>query len=59
VIGCFLTQIDAGCAVLELRIRAPVTRERDVLRSKLVAALARRFAADAPGTQADQRPSFL
>jgi small conductance mechanosensitive channel len=59
VIGCFLTQIDAGRAVLELRIRAPAVGERDALRSKLVAALARRFAAAAPGTQADQQPSFL
>jgi small conductance mechanosensitive channel len=59
VIGCFLTQIDAGRAVLELRIRAPLADERDALRSKLVAALARRFAAAAPGTQADQQPSFL
>jgi len=59
VLGCFLTQIDGPRATLELRIRASSVAERDALRSKLVAALARRFAAPGAGTADDRQPSFL
>ena len=59
VLDCFLTQIDGARAVLELRVRAPLGSERDALRSKLIAALARSFATDGAGTPADQQPSFL
>jgi small conductance mechanosensitive channel len=45
VIGCFLTRIDDSGAVLELRVRGPAPAERDSLHSKLLAALAQRFAA--------------
>ena len=59
VLGCFLTQIDGAHAALELRLSAPSPAERDALRSKLVGALARHFAASGAGTPADQQPSFL
>jgi small conductance mechanosensitive channel len=59
VLGCYLTQIDAGRAALELRIRVASVSERDALRSRLVTALAQRFAESGAGTSADQQPSFL
>jgi small conductance mechanosensitive channel len=59
VLGCFLTQIDGARAALELRLRAPSVAERDALRSRLLAALARHFAAPGAGTPADQQLSFL
>jgi small conductance mechanosensitive channel len=59
VIGCYLTQIDGDRAVLELRIRSPSLAERDVLRSRVVTALAQHFAAQDAGTSAEQQPSFL
>ena len=40
VIGCFLTQMDAASATLQLRLRAPDAAGRDKLRSKLLAHLA-------------------
>ena len=58
VIGCFLTRIDTARAVLELRVRVPAATDRDSLRSKLVAALAARFAATSCGASAGQLPSF-
>ena len=45
VVGCFLTRMDDGGATLELRVRAPAGAERNALRSKLLEALARGFAA--------------
>jgi len=44
VAGCFLTRMDAASAVLELRLQAPDAASRDSLRSRLLAALVRRFA---------------
>jgi small conductance mechanosensitive channel len=58
VIGCFLTRIDTSRAVLELRVRVPQGADRDSLRSKLVAALAARFAATNFGAPSGQLPSF-
>jgi len=43
VIGCFLTKMDGASITLELRLVAPDAGERDTLRSKLIANLARRF----------------
>jgi small conductance mechanosensitive channel len=43
VLGCFLTKIDGSGATLELRVRV-TDGDRDAARSKLLAALARRFA---------------
>lgn len=43
VIGCFLTQMDAASATLQLRLRVPDVAGRDKLRSKLLAHLAREF----------------
>ncbi|HET9330980.1 MAG TPA: mechanosensitive ion channel family protein [Steroidobacteraceae bacterium] len=42
--GCFVTRIEAGAAVLELRVRPPQGADRDALRSQLLTALARAFA---------------
>jgi len=58
VIGCFLTRIDSARAVLELRVRVPEGADRDSLRSKLVAALAARFAATNFGASPGELPSF-
>jgi small conductance mechanosensitive channel len=58
VLGCFLTRIDTAHAVLELRVRVAAGADRDALRSKLVAALAARFAATSFGAPAGQLPSF-
>jgi small conductance mechanosensitive channel len=58
VIGCFLTRIDTGRAVLELRVRVPEGADRDSLRSQLIAALAARFAATNFGAPAGELPSF-
>jgi len=44
VLGCFLTRIEAASAVLELRVQVPPDAGRDELHSRLVSALARRFA---------------
>src|SRR5579872_3780667 len=43
VVGCFLTKIDPGSITLELRFKAPDAAGRDVLRSKMLTALPRRF----------------
>jgi small-conductance mechanosensitive channel len=56
VIGCFLTQMDAASATLQLRLRVPDVAGRDKLRSKLLAHLAREFSS-AERTGADV-PSF-
>jgi small conductance mechanosensitive channel len=58
VLGCFLTRIDAAGTALELRVRVPSADERDALRSKLVAALAKRFAASTIQPPGGRRPSF-
>lgn len=58
VIGCFLTKMDATAATLELRLRAPNAAGRDKLRSKLLAQLAQRFAAERLGGSGADVPSF-
>jgi small-conductance mechanosensitive channel len=58
VLGCFLTRIDATGMTLELRLRPPAATERDALRSKLVAALARQFAARGLDKEGVRRSSF-
>jgi small-conductance mechanosensitive channel len=58
VLGCFLTRIDATGMTLELRLRPPAGTERDALRSKLVAALARQFAARGLDKEGVRRSSF-
>jgi small-conductance mechanosensitive channel len=57
VLGCFLTKIDAAGATLELRVRVPDT-DRDSARSKLVAALAQRFAESGPEAKGERPASF-
>ena len=57
MLGCFLTKIDAAGATLELRVRVPDT-ERDSARSKLVAALAQRFAESGPDAKGEGPASF-
>lgn len=58
LIGCFLTRVEAGAATLELRLRASDAMHRDVLRSKLLAELARRFAAAQPAVTGAEAPSL-
>jgi small conductance mechanosensitive channel len=58
VIGCFLTRMDAGHAVLELRVRVAQQTDRDALRSKLLSVLAQRFAAAGAPLQGGEPPSF-
>jgi small conductance mechanosensitive channel len=58
VLGCFVTRIELTAAVIELRLRAPEAAERDALHSKLVAALARSFAANGLDSQGAGRASF-
>ena len=58
VVGCYLTKIDGSGATLELRLQAPNVAERDVVRSKLLSQLAKRFNENAePGASADA-PAF-
>jgi small-conductance mechanosensitive channel len=56
--GCFLTQMDAGSATLQLRLRAPDPAGRDKLRSKLLAHLSREFSAAKLGGTGDDVPAF-
>jgi small-conductance mechanosensitive channel len=58
VMGCFLTRLEAAEAVLELRIRAADVQDRDALRSKLVTAMAQRFAQSGLDSQGSERASF-
>ena len=58
VLGCFLTRIDAAGMTLELRLRPRAATDRDALRSKLVAALARQFAARGLDKEGVRRSSF-
>jgi small conductance mechanosensitive channel len=58
VLGCFLTRIDAAGTTLELRIRPPAGADRDTLRSQLLDALARQFAARGLDKEGIRRPSF-
>jgi small-conductance mechanosensitive channel len=58
VLGCFLTRIDAAGTTLELRVRPPPGTDRDTLRSQLIAALARQFAAQGLDGEGARRPSF-
>jgi len=58
VSGCFLTKVEAAAVTLELRLRASGSAQRDVLRSKLLGELPRRFAGahDASGSET---PTFV
>lgn len=56
--GCFLTRMEAATAVLELRLQAPDAASRDSLRSRLLAALAQRFAQAGLGVGAAEPASF-
>jgi small-conductance mechanosensitive channel len=58
VAGCYLTKIEAANAVLELRVQAPAAGGRDELRSRLMSALARRFAEAGFEPPGAERPSF-
>ncbi|MFI4868645.1 MAG: mechanosensitive ion channel family protein [Steroidobacterales bacterium] len=58
VAGCFLTRMEAATAVLELRLQAPDAASRESLRSKLLAALAQRFAQAGFGVGAAEPASF-
>jgi small-conductance mechanosensitive channel len=58
VVGCFLTKIDAAAITLELRFKAADAAGRDALRSKVLAALPRRFAAAKIGSSGTELPGF-
>ncbi len=58
VVGCFLTKIDPGSITLELRFKAPDAAGRDVLRSKMLTALPRRFDEAKIGSSGTDLPSF-
>jgi small conductance mechanosensitive channel len=58
VLGCFLTRIEAESAVLELRVRTPADANREELHSRLVAALAGRFAEAGVDTHGTVRTRF-
>lgn len=58
VTGCFLTQMDATSATLQLRLRAPDAAGRDKLRSKLLAHLAHAFSDAHPGGSGAEAASF-
>lgn len=58
VLGCFLTRIEAASAVLELRVQVPPDTHRDELHSRLVSALARRFAEAGVDSQSPVRSRF-
>jgi small conductance mechanosensitive channel len=58
VVGCFLTKVDAAAITLELRLHAADAAGRDRLRSKMLSALAQRFAAEKIGSGGTELPSF-
>jgi len=58
VVGCFLTKIDPVAITLELRYKAGDAAGRDVLRSKMLTALPRRFAEAKIGSSGTDLPSF-
>jgi small-conductance mechanosensitive channel len=58
VTGCYLTKVEGAAATLELRVVANDAAARDGLRSTLLAALARRFAATGIGASANEPASF-
>jgi small conductance mechanosensitive channel len=58
VTGCFLKGIEATDAVLELRVLAPGLGTRDATHSRLVQALAERFAHAGLDRQGTERASF-
>jgi hypothetical protein len=47
--GCFLTKVEATAAVFELRLQAPDSAGRDLLRATLLARLAQQFAEQQAG----------
>jgi small-conductance mechanosensitive channel len=58
VVGCFLTKIDAAAITLELKFKAADAAGRDTLRSKVLAALPRRFAEAKIGSTGTELPAF-
>ncbi len=58
VVGCFLTKIDAAAITLELKFKAADAAGRDTLRSKVLAALPRRFAEAKIGSSGTELPAF-
>ncbi|HTB28970.1 MAG TPA: hypothetical protein VK715_08465, partial [Steroidobacteraceae bacterium] len=58
IAGCFLTKVDAISAMLELRLRAKDSADRDKLRSTMLEDLARRFAAAHLGAVGSEAPTF-
>jgi small conductance mechanosensitive channel len=58
VVGCFLTKVDAAAITLELRFKAADAAGRDTLRSKMLAALPRRFAEAKIGSSGTELPAF-
>ena len=57
-LGCLVTRIEAGAAVLELRVRPPLGAERDGLHSQLLTALARAFAQAGLDAEGGERAAF-
>ncbi len=58
VVGCFLTKVDSTAITLELRLLAGDAAARDSLRSKLLVALAKRFAEAHVGSAGGDTPTF-
>ena len=58
VAGCYLTKVEGAAATLELRMSGPDLAGRDALRSKLLAALSKRFAASLPKPPDAEHPAF-
>lgn len=58
VSGCYLVRMEAGVALLELRLQAPDAASRDALRSTLLEQLAQRFAQAHIGAGAAEPAGF-
>jgi small-conductance mechanosensitive channel len=58
VVGCYLMKVEGTALMLELRLLAKDGAARDEFRSRLLAALAERFAAAKLGSSATELPTF-
>lgn len=58
VAGCYLTRIEGTAVTLDLRLLAKDAAGRDELKSRLLAALAQRFADAKLGSSATETPTF-
>jgi small-conductance mechanosensitive channel len=58
VAGCYLTKVEAGTLTLELRVANSDAAGREVLRSRLLSELAKRFDATRTGATGEVVPAF-